>query len=242
VSINVQLLKDRIRKSRRAFRVQSYRTALKQRVLAATEHESVLGGLSIDAVVDVGANRGQFSLVAARVFADVPIVAFEPLPGPAALYRSVLGSRSVLHECAVGSKEGDGDIFETADEDSSSLLEPLEAQTRLSAGSVVARRRNVRMVTIDEELSDFKACRALLKIDVQGYELEVLRGAKSFLQERTAFVYVEASLRELYRGQPLFPEVVEFLGNCGFVCVRIENPTMDGTEVVQADMLFARHP
>jgi tRNA1(Val) A37 N6-methylase TrmN6 len=55
------------------------------------EHARVLRTLGeVRAVVDIGANRGQFALAARHCFADARILSFEPLAGPAALWRTAL--------------------------------------------------------------------------------------------------------------------------------------------------------
>jgi FkbM family methyltransferase len=80
-------------------------------------------------VVDIGANRGQFALAARHCFADARIVSFEPLSGPAALWRAVFAgdARAALVEAAVGPEAGEAEIHVSARDDSSSLL-PIAAR------------------------------------------------------------------------------------------------------------------
>ncbi|HKX35989.1 MAG TPA: FkbM family methyltransferase, partial [Rhizorhapis sp.] len=83
---------------------------------------------------------------------------------------------------------------------------------------------------------------ALLKIDVQGAELEVLKGCGDML---AAFdhIYVELSFRELYLGQPLASEVICWLAERGFTACGVYNvSTIAGGASVQADFLFQRQP
>ena len=83
---------------------------------------------------------------------------------------------------------------------------------------------------------------SLLKIDVQGYELEVLRGCENLL-DRFAAVYVECSFVELYEGQALAHEVIDWLHAREFYLDRIGLVTFDTRGVsVQADLLFLRRP
>ncbi len=229
---------DRLRKVKRAASKRSYRSALLHGVLAGSEHERALAGLSFDAVIDVGANRGQFSLVARQLF-GCQIVAIEPLPGPAAVFRKLLADSAVLYECAVGRVEGELEIFETSDDDSSSLLQPGEGQLQLSAGSSIAGKRLVRVRTLDEVTKQLGASNVLLKLDVQGFEMEVLAGATRLLTDQVSHVYVEASFVELYLGQGLAHEVIRYLDDHGFSLQAISNPTMAAGQVLQADFLFA---
>jgi hypothetical protein len=84
--------------------------------------------------------------------------------------------------------------------------------------------------------------RALLKVDVQGYEVDALRACDSLLDWFHA-VYVEASFIELYEGQGLADEVINFLHGRGFVLVGIFNTTyaLNGL-AVQGDFLFLQRP
>ena len=81
---------------------------------------------------------------------------------------------------------------------------------------------------------------ALLKIDVQGYELAVLAGCDSLLAA-FAFVYVECSFVELYDGQALATDVVDFLSARGFALAGVYNLTYNRVgAAVQGDFLFSR--
>lgn len=77
----------------------------------------------------------------------------------------------------------------------------------------------------------------MLKIDVQGGELDVLRGGSKTL-DRLTWVYVECSFRELYIGQPPADEVVEHLRGAGFRLAGLGHVSYVGGEAIQADFLF----
>ncbi len=77
----------------------------------------------------------------------------------------------------------------------------------------------------------------LLKIDVQGFELEVLKGATGLLPQIDA-VYVEASYVELYEGQALHEEIEGFLTGAEFSLDGRFNTHIHLGEPVQADLLF----
>jgi hypothetical protein len=79
----------------------------------------------------------------------------------------------------------------------------------------------------------------LLKIDVQGFELEVLRGGVATLP-RVAEVYVECSFFELYEGQALADEVIAFLLASGLRLAGVFNLVRHRNEAIQADLLFRR--
>ena len=72
----------------------------------------------------------------------------------------------------------------------------------------------IDIIRLDDEISIEKEI-ALLKIDVQGYELEVLKGATETLK-RTSFITLELSNHQSYEGAPLYYELDEYLRNNGF--------------------------
>src|ERR1700730_7725 len=66
-----------------------YWRGLKYGVAPTIEHDAALAGLRVNTVIDVGANKGQFSLLTKRLFPTARICAFEPLPRPAQIFRRV---------------------------------------------------------------------------------------------------------------------------------------------------------
>ena len=99
----------------------------------------------------------------------------------------------------------------------------------------------VSVKRLDEVLRAVDVMRpALLKIDVQGYELPALKGCGALLR-LIDYVYVEVSFMTLYLGQALADEVVQYLFAQGFSISAVNNPTYDATgRCVQADFLFSR--
>jgi FkbM family methyltransferase len=192
-------------------------------------------------VVDIGANRGQFALVARHCFPEARILSFEPLPGPSRTFQRVFaGDPSViLHPVAIGPERGETTIHLSARDDSSSLLPISSLQNTLFPGTAEA---GTATVTVGP-LSDFVAAEeieppALLKLDVQGFELQVLRGCEDLL-DRFALVYAECSFVELYLGQALADEVIAWLHERGFGLRGVYNMTYDRRgRAIQADFLF----
>ena len=96
---------------------------LRHRVAAGVEHARVLSGLDCCTVVDIGANRGQFALVARQCQPDARVISFEPLPAAASKFRAVFANddRVTLHEVAIGPVPRDATIHVSQRDDSSSL-------------------------------------------------------------------------------------------------------------------------
>ena len=225
--------------------VPAWRTALRRhRVAAGVEHARVLRNLGpLRTVVDVGANRGQFALAARHVFPQARIVSFEPLTGPAALWRAVFAGdgRARLIDAAVGPEPGEAEIHVSARDDSSSLLPITARQNALFPGTAEAGTATIRVVRLADALpaADIEAP-ALLKLDVQGFELQALAGCEALL-DRFAWVYVECSFVELYAGQAFADEAIAWLRERSFSLRGVFNMTYDAKgRALQADFLFGR--
>ncbi|WP_323696903.1 FkbM family methyltransferase [Thiorhodovibrio litoralis] len=122
--------------------------------------------------------------------------------------------------------------------DSSSLL-ALGAQQKALFGMDESGALPVAIQRLDTCLTSPLARPYLLKIDVQGFELEVLKGATALLPEIDA-VDVEASDLELYQGQPLRAEIEQFLLDAGFHVSGHFNAQFHQGQRIQADWLFRR--
>jgi FkbM family methyltransferase len=219
-----------------------YRKALRRAgVAAAIEHEVLLKTLEFATVVDIGANRGQFALVARHCFPDAHIIAFEPLASAAERFRNALRGDGLvtLHHVAIGPTKEEATMHVTAEDDSSSLLPVTALQQSLSAGSREVATATVQVEMLSDRITndDLKSP-ALLKIDVQGYELAVLRGCDSLLP-RFSHVYIECSFVELYAGQALAAEVIDHLSDHKFDLRGVYNVFYEPRgSALQADLLF----
>ena len=209
-------------------------------VMAGVEHKAVLNR-PLMTVIDIGANRGQFAL-AARAISGARVISFEPLPQVATIFEKVFADDSSvkLHEAAIGNKSGKKLIHLSARDDSSSLLEIGEAQCDFFPGTHEVGTLDVRVGTLDEFLRGDEIVRpAMLKLDVQGFELQALAGCKNLIGNFD-YVYCECSFVELYKGQKLAGEVISYLGELGFSLSGIYNPSYDRDgNCIQADLLFA---
>ena len=214
-------LRDNVRKARKVGALLTqpqWRRGLRAAVAATVEHDALPLRRDLGTVVDVGANRGQFTLYALVRFPSAHIIAFEPLQGPrdqmAQLFKGQ--NRIEILPYALGETEGQVVMHHSEQEDSSSLL-PIggrQVAAYPSTGEVGTTRADIR--TLDNILFRREFMRpALLKIDVQGFELPVLRGAAQSLRSFDQ-ILVEASFVELYEGQALFPDISSHLEAHGF--------------------------
>lgn len=209
---------------------------------AGVEQKSVLKTLGeIRHVVDIGANRGQFALVCRKLFHQVRIDSFEPLEGPAEIFRKVFSkdTHTTLHQYAIGPREEKAIIHISKRDDSSSLLPISKLQSTLFPNTEETETQTIQVCPLDKMISksDINSP-ALLKLDVQGYELAALAGCKSLLPS-FEHIYVECSFVELYEGQALAHQVIDFLHQEQFVLIGIYNMYYDQNgKAIQADFLF----
>lgn len=234
----------RIRKLVAILKVAPYRKALlRHRVAATIEHAEGLGELSLRTVVDVGANRGQFTLFALHTFPAARVVSLEPLAAPAARFSRVFAKeqRVTLHNAALGPEPGQSVMHVSGHDDSSSLLPITATQGQLFKGTGEVRTETVRTAPLSELLGGRSVEEpALLKLDVQGYELEALRACGELLDNFT-YVCAEGSFIELYEGQVLADELIAWLRERGYELVRSYGAVSDEHgQKIQSDMLFKR--
>jgi FkbM family methyltransferase len=237
---------DLVRRAQKLLRLMAdrrFRAGLRHGVAATIEHAGALAGRNFASVVDVGANRGQFTLLAAGLYPQARIFAFEPLPGPyAVLARIAAGhQRTQTFHAAIGPRAATVRMHLMYPDDCSSLLAPTGRQTATFPQTRLAGTLPVEMAPLHAfvgpgDLRD----PGLLKLDVQGFELAALEGCASLL-DRFAAVYVECSFVPLYDDQPLADEVLAHLRGQGFRLAGIHNLAhhREG-RAVQADFLCER--
>lgn len=210
-------------------------------VLAGSEHRSILNR-PWKTIVDIGANRGQFTLAAIE-WTHARIIAFEPLQKPAKVFCRAIGieSRVLLHISAIGPDAEQRLMHVSGRDDSSSLLAIGAEQSRLFPGTEEVKQEIVMVRPLEAFISENEIeSPALLKLDVQGFEYEALLGCMNLLNAFQA-IYCECSLTELYTGQKLASAVVSLLAGHGFELTGIYNPSYDERgRNIQADFMFER--
>ena len=214
----------------------------RHQVLAGAEHRYVLTR-DLGTLVDIGANRGQFALAVREWAPQARVISFEPLPGPAAIFRKVFSGddRVLLHQAAIGPRPEQRTMHVSARDDSSSLLPISSVQTAMFPGTGEIATTEVRVGPLEEFVkADELRSPAMLKLDVQGFEYEALIGCESMLAHFD-WVYCECSFVEFYSGQKLAADVIEWLAARGYGLCGVFNPAYDKEgQAVQADFLFQR--
>ena len=237
--------KGRLRRLRKAFVLlgrPDWRRAARSGVAAAVEHRDVPFGPRFSTIIDVGAHHGQFSLLARALYPGCEIVCVEPLAEAIARLRGVHADddRVTILPFAAAATDARRSLHVSRKTDSSSLLPILKSYVDAFPGTEEARTIEIEARTLDDMVADRIRRPALLKIDAQGGELEVLAGAAAVLaQVDTAFV--ECSFVEFYRGQALADEVIGAFLSHGLRLDGVYSIVRDATgRCLQGDLLFRR--
>lgn len=179
---------------------------------------SVVQQNGITAVLDVGANTGQFGQALRRARFSGRIVSVEPLNEAFRELAARTGTDPLwtAERAAVSSAAGSLTINVAGNSVSSSVLPMLARHADAAPESRYVTTEEVPATTVDDLVIRHGLVpeTTLLKIDVQGYEKAVLDGASTSLSTFGA-VRMELSLAPLYAGQPLLPELVEYLSSQG---------------------------
>lgn len=210
-------------------------------VAPVIEHKKILQGLNCKTVVDIGANKGQFALVARHCFSHTKIISFEPLSTPAEIFSKVFrnDNDTILHNVAIAPKEEEVVIHISKSDDSSSLLPISNLQEEVFPGTCEVGTTMISAAPLDIFLSkvDIKSP-ALLKLDVQGFELDALMGCESLISSFDQ-IYCECSFVELYSGQKMAPDIIAWLYKRGFILRGVYNMSYDDKgQAIQADFMF----
>ncbi|MFA6540364.1 MAG: FkbM family methyltransferase [Bacteroidota bacterium] len=198
----------------------------------------------INTIVDIGANNGQFADFIHQVMPGVSIYSFEPLAMPFEQLVELSKTIHTLHcfNYAIGATNGEVEINENDFSASSSILPMGDLHVSsfpFTKNSIV---KAIPIRTLDSFIPEIHPVKSiLLKIDVQGFELEVLKGAEKFVN-MVDVIIVETSFFELYKTQPLFRDIYEYLLKKGFsYCGNFDQINSASTgEVLQADAIFIR--
>lgn len=237
-------IKNSLKKALNAAGIEAHRFSPASSKLARLM--ASLRTFNIDLVIDVGANDGQFSLELRAGGYAGQIVSVEPMAYAHERLSQVSQADVGWHvhpRCAVGDRTGLIDLNIAANSVSSSVLPMLSSHSMAAPESVYQGKESVPLTTLDLIAPEYirQANAPLLKIDTQGYEWQVLDGAKEILPIIQG-ILIEVSLIPLYEGQHLWLETIERLEASGFVLWALEPVFVDSTNgrTLQMDALFFR--
>jgi len=161
------------------------------------------------------------------------------LPKTPINYCDIGGFDGSFYQFAVSDLPGELDFYENALPATSSLL-PADEQLLGKEIDISGTKRSVQVVTLDSMNVLAGEPLGLMKLDIQGAELHALTGAINTLQ-RTEYIWIEVSFKPLYKGSPVFDDIVSFLESQQFIMINILPgfKSVEG-ELLQADVLFKK--
>jgi FkbM family methyltransferase len=192
---------------------------------------------------DVGANRGDWTAGILELATPELVVAFEPIPAVFAALNARFASRPNVRcvQAAVGSSLGEVTLNIEAMTELSSVR-PLGNQGRLVHGVVQPHQEvSVPLVTLDSQMSDVDEL-SLIKLDVQGYEDQVIGGARQVLERCQCLVTEVLYERDYYVDALPFLELarlIEATSPLRLSCVSEPALAPDGSGM-WADAVFVR--
>lgn len=195
-----------------------------------------------------GANEGQFARMASEFFPRAKLYCFEPLERPyrkLAAWAETQNGRVECFNLALGDHEGVVEMHLHEEHTPSSSLLAATAQCHeLYPQTRAESMAKVRLATLDQALKDHldhMPREIFLKLDVQGFEDRVLRGAGRVLAVCKA-VLLEVCLDPLYEGQADFHGLTQLLHEAGFrYAGNFDQAYGEDGRVVYLDALFARY-
>lgn len=210
-------------------------------IYATIELKELIKGIKTpETIIDIGSNKGQFILLIEKIYPNKNIYSFEPIKEMIDKQKKFFAYKNniIFHNVALGSSTTLKEFLITARMDSSSFLKIVSDKNK-SKNYDIVENRNIQINTLDNLLINEKISHpVLIKIDVQGYELEVLRGANNLLK-KTDYLLLEVSKNEMYQNQPIEKVIVEYLKNLNFDILKSNNwSKIQNTNFYQRDIIF----
>ena len=194
-------------------------------------------------IFDVGAYDGRISKTFFEKFPHSEIHAFEPFPQSFEKLQNMekLYKKLTIQNCAISDSLGTKDLHVNNFSPTNSLYESNTINAYhdnlMKTNTVIS----VKTDTIDNYCSTHKIEKIdILKMDIQGGELDALKGANQLLAQKAInYIYVEVEFIEMYKKQPLFLDIANYLKEHGFILYNLYHPNIDSTgQLMWADALF----
>ncbi len=175
--------------------------------------------LDINCVLDVGANMGQYAGNLRRAGYKGLIISFEPVGECYEYLKKQESENWIIHKLALGSEQKSMEINITNKSVFSSFLKPNEySDQRFNQSARIDHTETVEVKRLDDIFDDIIKIdhpRIFLKLDTQGFDLEVLKGATQSLKH-VAGLQSEISCKAIYSGMPSHIESLQFIEQLGY--------------------------
>lgn len=203
--------------------------------------ELIKAEIEINVIIDIGANKGTWTLLAKSIFPQSIIYAFEPLDFCKEEFNELTKTLNqiTLYPYAIGSENTRSLINLSSFIDASSILSSTQLLTD-EFNIKEIKKLGIEIIKLDDFLKKENLLQPdLIKLDIQGYELEALNGCIHILQN-TKYVIMEVSFVEYYKDQPLFEEIILFMNVHYFKVKAFGQNLVTGNNLHQVDILFIK--
>jgi FkbM family methyltransferase len=201
----------------------------------------LLKKLRINCVFDVGANVGQYALMLRRNSYRGYIFSFEPVTATfASLQGAARGDEKWKpFKVALGASRGVAQINVTSLSALNSFRRPSKLWDRVLPTISVVDAEDVEVRTLDdmfpELTSGIEECRPFLKVDTQGFDLEVVKGARNCIG-RMLGLQSELAIRKLYEGAPGYLDALAYYASLGFTPKDFYSVASDGNDMTALEL------
>lgn len=203
-----------------------------------------LMGNKAPCVFDIGAHVGGVTSTYRDHFPNASIYCFEPFPD--AFQRLQINTQSdtgiQCFEVAISDSQGTAVFNANQSSATNSLLSTDERGASFWGAGLLQtdKQLEVKTTTVDAFCAEHNIEQIdILKLDVQGAEFAVLKGAEGLLaNQQVSLIYTELILCPTYKGQHQFHEYLSYLDSLGYEFVDFFNPVRRRNQLIQADMVF----
>lgn len=197
---------------------------------------------NVKTIFDVGANRGETAIKFMNIYPKSTIHAFEPFPETCVVFNENHKNHKnvILNQIALSSKVGKSILNVNISVDTNSLLQSGKLGATSDGSCQTVSQIEIETNTIDNYCKQNNIQEIdILKIDVQGFEIEVLKGSLQLLATgKIKIIYTESYFVQQYINQPLFYEIAALLMQYDFILQDIYDPYYSVKNILWCDAMF----
>ena len=202
-------------------------------------------GKKIDTLLDIGANSGQYASLMREYGYKGNIISFEPLKDAFEELKmnSIKDNNWLVNNYAIGDKNATSLINIAGNSFSSSILDMLPSHLNSAPESKYVAKEEIQIKKLDSIFDSFikNGDKVMMKIDVQGFEKNVLDGANKSLN-RIEIIQLEMSVIPLYENEMILVDMINYLDNKNYKLFSLENGYFDSHtgKLLQVDGIFEK--